>query len=176
MHTISRDNIYKTTCVDRQPDKIMSEMDFVALAICTNLKNEINDTATVLDNRMIDIQTVTALNAQMTAEFNTSFDTLARHVGGVVPQVQAELVHAHFELDRKLDRQTRLIYTSLGLLFAMQAATIWLVMSRGEGTSMQCPTADVDDKRPAASGLHDMWDYVSLATPDVMMYLFNLTP
>ena len=154
----------------------MSEMDFVALAICTSLKNEINDTATVLDNRMIDIQTVTALNAEMTAEFNTRFDTLARHVGGVVPPLQAELVHAHFELDRKLDRQTRLIYTSLGLLFAMQAATFWLVMSRGEGTSTQCPTADVHDKRPAASGLHDLWDYVSLATPGVMMYLFNLTP
>ena len=154
----------------------MSDVDFAVIAIVTSLKNEIHDTATVLDNRMSDIQTVTALNAEMTAELNTRFDTLARHVGGVVPPLQAELVHAHFELERKLDRQTRLIYTSLGLLFAMQAATMWLVMSRGEGTSMQCPTADVDDKRPGASGLHDMWDYFSLATPGVMMYLFNLTP
>ena len=139
----------------------MSEIDFVAMAICTSLKNEIHDTATVLDNRMIDIQTVTALNAEMTAELNTRFDTLARHVGGVVPQVQAELVHIHFELDTKMDRQTRLInkqtrlinkhtkliYTSLGLLFAMQAATIWLVLCNGQGTSTQCPAhrSDVVD-------------------------------
>ena len=144
---MSRDNIYKTTCVDRQPDKIMSDVDFAVIAIVTSLKNEIHDTATVLDNRMSDIQTVTALNAEMTAEFNTRFDTLARHVGGVVPQVQAELVHAHFELDRKLDRQTRLIYTSLGLLFAMQAATMWLVLCNGQGTGTQCPAhrSDVVD-------------------------------
>ena len=65
----------------------MSEIDFVAMAICTSLKNEINDTATVLDNRMIDIQTVTSLNVEMTAELNTRFDTLTLNVSGVVPEV-----------------------------------------------------------------------------------------
>ena len=77
---------------------------------------------------------------------------------------------------RLINKHTKLIYTSLGLLFAMQAATIWLVMSNGQGTSNQCPTADMNDKRPPDSGLHIIWDYVALATPGVMMYLFNLTP
>ena len=72
---------------------------------------------------------------KLTAVFEEKIDTVNWSITGAIGgRISADLTHLHFQLDRKLDRQTRLIYTSLGLLFAMQAATIWLVLCNGQGT------------------------------------------
>ena len=72
---------------------------------------------------------------KLTAVFEEKIDRMNwRLEAGICSRTSAEACHIHFQLDRKLDRQTRLIYTSLGVLFAMQAATIWLVLWSGQGT------------------------------------------